>query len=379
MILGKLTSRPLVAVVVTGLLLFVTLSIFAASQIAPATHAAIRNAVTSQIIKDPKANLAKAAYNETLGFGEIAYISMPARLDRQDAMSLMGSYSGLKFKYIPGVDGNDISPKALPVGVSSTLRPSELGCWRAHVNAWRYLLDQSDAETMLILEDDLDWDVRVHEIFERLSLNMQENPLRIDKASAHEKSSAPYGLDWDFMFLGHCLDSSNPKRLDLVHTYDDPTLPSDISKYTYEIKQTMRSMGIGNSQIVKQRAISPTWGPACTMAYAITRRGAQRLLFQLSYLTLRGPVDNEMAWRSEDGKFHSYTVNPPIFNAFHVGGSKDSDNVNHASASKSNSEGVSLNIDRSIRKALFEMNNIDIWKDYARTHPKTTTTIASTE
>jgi|HubBroStandDraft_4_1064222.scaffolds.fasta_scaffold244438_1 hypothetical protein len=47
--------------------------------------------------------------------------------------------------------------------------------------------------TALILEDDADWDVEVHNIFQEFSLQMLKGELRSQPASAHEKSVAPYG------------------------------------------------------------------------------------------------------------------------------------------------------------------------------------------
>ena len=41
--------------------------------------------------------------NATLNFQEIFYITMPHRTDRQDAMSLLASSTGLKLKMFPGV------------------------------------------------------------------------------------------------------------------------------------------------------------------------------------------------------------------------------------------------------------------------------------
>jgi len=37
---------------------------------------------------------------------------------------------------ITGWHGEDIAMVARPLG-SETLRPSELGCWRGHVDAWK--------------------------------------------------------------------------------------------------------------------------------------------------------------------------------------------------------------------------------------------------
>ncbi|KAK7203586.1 hypothetical protein BZA70DRAFT_312241 [Myxozyma melibiosi] len=316
--------------------------------------------------------LATAAQNESLGFGEIVYISMPYRTDRQDAMNLVASTTGIKLKLIPGVDGSTIHEKAKPDFLPENLTPSALGCWRAHADAWRYMLD-SNLESLLILEDDVDWDINIHEIMEHLSLEMQNNPLRLDPQTEREREAAPYGLDWDFLFLGHCLDSANPDRNDLFHMYKDNNMPERESQI-HEMKDMERRFGLSEQQISEYRTLSPTWFPACTMSYAITRRGAQRLLMWLSYMGLNAPVDNDIAFKAQSGHLHGYDLNPPPFGAWRVQGSKDSDNQEFEEgkplAGEGNRGGFSLNVRNSARKRLASLLYADTWNRYEKMFPK---------
>jgi hypothetical protein len=48
--------------------------------------------------------------------------------------------------------------------------------------------------TALILEDDADWDVEVHNIFQEFSLQMLKGELRSQRADANERNVAPYGM-----------------------------------------------------------------------------------------------------------------------------------------------------------------------------------------
>jgi GR25 family glycosyltransferase involved in LPS biosynthesis len=89
------------------------------------------------------------------------------------------------------VIGADIHDKAKP-NEATNLRPEQLGCWRSHADVWRRVVDE-EIETALILEDDADWDVNIHEIFQELSVQMRKGELRKAAASDHEKRSAPYG------------------------------------------------------------------------------------------------------------------------------------------------------------------------------------------
>ncbi|KAK9478298.1 hypothetical protein V1514DRAFT_307396 [Lipomyces japonicus] len=309
-------------------------------------------------------------HNSTLGFQEVFYISMPYRTDRQDAMNLLASMSDVQLKLIPGVRGEDVHEKARPDG--SNLKPSALGCWRAHVDTWRHIIE-NNIQTALILEDDIDWDVNLKQILSKVSNQMKTNTaLRLEPESEWEKYSTPYGSDWDLLFLGQCLDLAPPHlRSDLKIIYDDEDVPS-LDQTAHNFRQMLRSLNVTGDDIGKKRVITPSWGPACTMGYGVTRRGAQRLLLNLSYLGLRGPVDNDMAWTFQDGKLRGYSVNPPIFNPWRVGGQKDSDNFTPNSdqsiEGSGNKAGSSSNIKNSARKALVNALALNNWADYERTN-----------
>ncbi|KAK9327870.1 hypothetical protein V1520DRAFT_347566 [Lipomyces starkeyi] len=354
--------KPLLLALAAGFAIVFTVTSYAWLRSHPGNH----NFVPSIISTKSKSALAATAWNETLGFSKVLYISMPYRTDRQDAMNLLASMSDIKIKLILGVDGDSINAKAVPD--KADLRASVLGCWRAHADAWRDVID-NNFETALILEDDIDWDENIHQIFHDLSLQMQNNKLRLVKPTDHERASAPYGLDWDVLFLGQCLDQAHPDHRDLVQIYDDPNVPSRKDTQKVFLDQ-MESLGVEGDDVGKKRLLSPAYGPACTMGYAISRKGAQRLLLNLSYLGLRGPVDNDMAWTLQDGKIRGYTVTPPLFAAWRVGGQKDSDNYtpnpNEAMAENGNRAGLSQNLKSSARVAMVGQLAMDNWGDYVR-------------
>ncbi|KAJ8098166.1 hypothetical protein POJ06DRAFT_258710 [Lipomyces tetrasporus] len=315
--------------------------------------------------------LASRAHNETLGFGGIAYLSMPYRTDRQDAMELLGSVYGLNLTYIPGVDGAAIVDKAKPLH-HYWLRAPELGCWRAHVDAWRYLLE-SDFETLLVLEDDVDFDVHIHDIFDVLSRQMQHNRIRITPPTPYEKKAAPYGLDWDVLYVGQCSDANNDNRIDLVHLYNDPHAPSREDTWFHFIGQ-MESLGIRGSDFGKMRAITPSWNPVCTMGYAITRKGAERLILDISYRGITAPVDIDIIRKLQQGIIRGYTITPPLFSAWRVDGAKDSDNQglenNQTEVGAGNRNGYSTSLKTSARKQLVTMLDLHNWDDVARVFPE---------
>jgi GR25 family glycosyltransferase involved in LPS biosynthesis len=88
-----------------------------------------------------------------------------------------------------------------------------LGCWRSHANVWQRVIEE-DVGTAIILEDDIDWDVNIHAIFEELSVQMRKGELREQNATEDEIMNAPYGknssrLGGQCLVLRGCADENN--------------------------------------------------------------------------------------------------------------------------------------------------------------------------
>jgi hypothetical protein len=72
------------------------------------------------------------------------------------------------------------------------VRDEQWGSWQGHADVWRRVLNEK-LETALILEDDVDWDVNIHDIFEELSRQMRKGKLQQTAMTEQEKLTAPYG------------------------------------------------------------------------------------------------------------------------------------------------------------------------------------------
>ena len=61
-----------------------------------------------------------------------------------------------------GISTSSIAEKAIPAGGfrSEPGHIGQLGCWRAHMNALRRVVERR-IETALIMEADMDWDIRI--------------------------------------------------------------------------------------------------------------------------------------------------------------------------------------------------------------------------
>ncbi|KAK9244525.1 hypothetical protein V1506DRAFT_554581 [Lipomyces tetrasporus] len=292
----------------------------------------------SLVLEPATSDLASTAWNETLGFGEVLYVSMPERTDRQDAMNLAASMSELKLRLING-------PSRI-IMQKWTLRPSELGCWRAHADAWRYVID-SNIETALIIEDDIDWDKNIHQVFQDLRFQMQNNTLRLVSPTDHERASAPYGLDWDVHIMGQCYDVAHPRRHDLVQVYDDPNVPSRTDTEGVFLRQ-MQSLGVRVTTLVRNGCSPRRTDRSAQWATQSPAGGAQRLLLNLS------------CRRERYGAIR-------LLPRFRVGGQKDSDNEPNPKlpvSGKGNIGGSSRNIKSSARVAMVNELAMDNWVEY---------------
>ncbi|KAK9344635.1 hypothetical protein V1522DRAFT_452986 [Lipomyces starkeyi] len=372
-ILSKATAQG--ALGATGILALV-LSIIVGLNIYYGSFLPVQSASFSTFVDNPvdlksaahQASLAKHAQNASLGFGEIVYISMPDRRQtrRHEPTRLLVRPETKIFTWRQR--GRYI-PQAIPDEVPQRLRDSELGCWRAHANAWRYLLE-SDMDTALIFEDDIDWTPDVKRTFETLSLQMQNSTVRLLEPSDYERANAPYGLDWDILYVGSCKHA-------LIQIWDDPDVP-DARHLTQKTLQALKEFGLTDAEIGTKRVLVPAYRTECNTAYAITRQGAQRLLFAMSYAGLHGVVDEDMVRLFREGRIKGYSITPPVFSQFRVGGAKDTDNkppgdrrLGHTINGKGSLRGWTYDIKGSARQAMVAGLQINVWDDYKRVRPDT--------
>lgn len=74
------------------------------------------------------------------------------------------------------------------------------------------------------------------------------------------------------------------------------------------------------------RVIAPSWYPVCTVGYAVTLQGAQKLLYTVgNEKGLDAPVDLAMISRIQSGHLKSLTVVPPLVTPWKTGTTSDSD------------------------------------------------------
>jgi len=104
---------------------------------------------------------------------------------------------------------------------------------------------------------------------------------------------SPYGDDWDLLWVGHCgmrlAGDSSRGNTDKVMHYDDESVPQKQHYRAFDDASPL------NQYPHHTRIIAPTHEATCSLAYAISNRGARRLLLNLGLQKLDGPFDNMIA------------------------------------------------------------------------------------
>ncbi|KAE9979395.1 hypothetical protein EG328_000880 [Venturia inaequalis] len=238
----------------------------------------------------------------------------------------------------------------MPLSWSMGKSPA-LGCWRSHANVWRKIINE-DIATAIILEDDADWDVNVKEQMFLQSQAILSNPNLVTNDNSVENGK-PYRDDWDIFFLGACGVSPHVNKTANVGPYlvvKDPFM-EERRKLTPTFIDSLNHFGVHEEG---ERVLFRASATLCTTGYAVSKKGAGRLLYHIGWKDFSSPVDNEMSWRIEDGSVRGITTAPAIFAMFKTNSSRDSDIQTFKSSNKkvANADGHTPQIRESARVAM---------------------------
>jgi len=212
---------------------------------------------------------------------------------------LQSSISNLSLHISAGVDISDISDnQGMPPNSSpGRLKESEKACFRAHANLWRQMLHEKWSSA-LIMEADAAWDVNVRAITQRFSHAFN------DLMDAHPRSPStaqpseldPYNVGkWDLLSLGQCHENTRHNNESLI--YSDADAPFDMSYY--------------GRPLVDERVVRRSGGIVCTTAYALSPRGALKLLVKFS-VDMTIPIDLAIRSMIESDELIAYSAQPSI-------------------------------------------------------------------
>lgn len=273
--------------------------------------------------------------NTTLGFGGIYAVSRKGSPRRQSLMNAASLTNlDIAIPVQPTWTEKDIASIQAPE--NSTLDRGSALAWLGHRNAIESFL-RTTHETALIIEDDVDWDVRLRqEQIPRAAYAIRE--LLGSQAGSYYGNTN----DWDIIWLGHCGDYFNASRgsnLKSIKSFNDPAMPALDSLHPWT-KDFMKEIGANQN---RQRLVHQSVHPLCTFAYAITRAAASRVLNEL---TVSEPArDSKHPCRAYDVRLlegcrdeglRCITVNPELFH--HSPGSSEIAQAVHNSDSAETSQ-----------------------------------------
>ena len=277
---------------------------------------------------------------------------MPERTDKLDAFTLSSSLHSFTFDVIDGVHGVQILNKTLPtldgVPVKERARNNILGTWRAHLNFAQRIVRER-ISTAIVFEDDADWDVSFRTQLEQFAQGSRYISSKwsktTDPKSKTEDPHSPYGDDWDLLWLGHCGINMHPKDGRHFIISNDPTVPSPKRRVNYQDLPDMS--GFSNSTRIVHRASSGV----CLYAYALSLRGAQKMILAQASIKKFYPVDIAMRVMCRDDEdFKCVGIFPQIVDSHRAAGSiaRDSDNTSFEK-DRSRVKGFTSNVVRSTR------------------------------
>ena len=195
------------------------------------------------------------------------------------------------------------------------------------------------------MEDDADWDIHLKD---QLGLFAQGSQY-VTGVPTSTKPRSPYGDDWDLLWLGHCSSQIKPgdQRRFIVENDNTVPLPNRRINFSDEVPD-MATEGLDDTTRVIYEA---SYG-LCTYAYALSNRGAQKLLRYQSTMKAFLPIDLGMGKMCrEESNFKCIGVFPQIVDSHKSAGAaeKDSDISNVAKKGEIREKGFTFNIVHSVR------------------------------
>ena len=197
----------------------------------------------------------------------------------------------------------------------------------------------------LILEDDADWDVHIKSQL----TDFAHGSRFLQNQTIQEKTHSPYGDGWDILWLGHCHDGMDDIDQRTYVIQNDPTVPA------------VDRLWINNPEFLHRwpdysRIVHVAGEPICTFGYAVSFKGAQKILYALSVKELRGLYDNALSWWCRDKHQGARCLSPhPAYFGQHRAVGKAGKNSDNQPDQAGIDKAETLNIRYSARLNLEQM------------------------
>ncbi|CAG8437511.1 7139_t:CDS:2, partial [Diversispora eburnea] len=191
-------------------------------------------------------------------FNHIYCINLPSRSDRREKVTTIAKYHNLDIDFIEAINKDDA--KTLKHYLSD-LAPPHKTCYASHYKTYE-LVVSNNYQSALILEDDVDFEVNIKDFLNAVQPFLPNN--------------------WEMFYLGNCAWDTS----DIIY-YNGADHGSDL-------------------------ILSKSLRPACSHAYAVSLRGAKKLLEIL--VNVSKPVDVALIDLMLADKIFSLSLSPSIIN-----------------------------------------------------------------
>ncbi|KAF7891733.1 hypothetical protein EAF00_008035 [Botryotinia globosa] len=256
------------------------------------------------------------ASNATLGFEKVLVIGLREHSDKRDAIALSASLTGFEVEFVDGIKADEVVDEAKPP--IHFLNGGAMGPWRGHMNVIRRIVENKLASA-LIMDDDVDWDIRLRTQLPELAKGIRT----LSHIPLSRRQHSPYGDDWDILWPGHCGDElpfvfHKGKKDELYRIDNDETVaPKSSQPYLKTLADYPE----------KTRIVHRAGAPKCTLGYAISYRGAQKILMAAVKGGNNLPVDDALASLCRDGylDMKCFSVEPQLFQHYQPAGLADKD------------------------------------------------------
>ncbi|KAL8650020.1 MAG: hypothetical protein Q9210_004070 [Variospora velana] len=260
--------------------------------------------------------------NSTLGFERVFVINLPERYDKLDAFSLAASLTGFTYGVVEGIKGSTVVNKTLP---SLENLPKAIRIVRNRIS------------TALVLEDDSDWDISLKDQLAVIATGSRY----ISGTPTTPRS--PYGDEWDLLWLGHCSAQQDPADPRQFVIENDMTVPPPQHRVNFNKVPQLHD----NSTRIVFKARTGV----CLYSYALSYRGAQKLLRWQNNVKEFNPIDMGIGYQCrDDPNFKCIAVYPQVVDSHKAAGrqSRDSD-IGAFDPNHIREKGFTHNIARSTR------------------------------
>ncbi|KAJ1922666.1 hypothetical protein IWQ60_006378 [Tieghemiomyces parasiticus] len=203
----------------------------------------------------------------TLGFSQIFVINLDSRPDRITQLNEVTDFLHLSYERVRA-NTSEEAPD------DNHTPSSHRACWLSHMNVYHRIANDPLIEDALIAEDDIDF-----------SLDLHMQTAQVMRAVRNDNPA------WDMVYLGHCSG---------VEAQQSKVVDAKLSLYR-------------------------STNPICTHGYAVSKKGARKLLQVMEKFT--DPLDLMLIHAVADHRVESYSVAQPLIVQYHFSGDRSDINM----------------------------------------------------